>query len=68
MQRPQGIEPVTVVPEDDPYLRQRQLCRRRPLRAINAALVRAMGTDLVSVRVDLAASRTAFSSSRSRVG
>jgi deazaflavin-dependent oxidoreductase (nitroreductase family) len=44
---------ATVVPDDDPYLRQRLLCRRRPIRAWNAAMVRAMGTDLVTVRVDL---------------
>ena len=45
---------ATVVADDDPHARQRQLCRRRPLRAVNAAIVRAMGTDLVTVRVDLA--------------
>lgn len=44
---------ATVLEGDDPYARQRQLCRRHPLRAINAAMVRVLGTDLVTVRIDL---------------
>jgi len=42
-----------VLPEDDPYARQRRLGRRHPLRALNAVVVRVMGTELVTVRVDL---------------
>ena len=43
-----------VLDDDDPYIRQRQLCRWHPLRAINAATVRLMGTDLITIRIDLA--------------
>src|ERR671929_101879 len=42
-----------VLPEDDPIARQRTLARGHPLRALNALAVRAVGTDLVTVRVDL---------------
>jgi deazaflavin-dependent oxidoreductase (nitroreductase family) len=38
-----------VMPDDDPRARQRRMGRR-----LNAAAVRAMGTDLLTVRVDLA--------------
>jgi len=34
--------------------RQRALSRWHPLRALNAAVVRVMATDLLTVRVDLA--------------
>lgn len=37
-----------VMPEDDPRERQRRIGRR-----LNAAAVRAMGTDLLTVRIDL---------------
>jgi deazaflavin-dependent oxidoreductase (nitroreductase family) len=37
-----------LVPDDDPRARQRQLGR-----TLNAAMVRAMGTDLLTVRIDL---------------
>lgn len=46
---------ATILDDDDPHARQRQLCRRHPLRAINAALVRAWGIDLVTIRIDLTA-------------
>ena len=42
-----------VLDDDDPRARQRTLARGRPLRALNAASVRAMGTDLLTIRVDL---------------
>lgn len=42
-----------LLPDDDAYARQRRLSRRHPLRALNAAVVRGMGTDLMTVRVDL---------------
>ncbi|MFE2375773.1 nitroreductase/quinone reductase family protein [Streptomyces sp. NPDC059398] len=42
-----------LLPGDDPYARQRALVRRHPLRALNAAVVRAMGTELLTVRIDL---------------
>lgn len=37
-----------VVPEDDPRARQRAMGRR-----VNAAVVRLMGTDLLTIRIDL---------------
>jgi deazaflavin-dependent oxidoreductase (nitroreductase family) len=42
-----------VLDDDDPYARQRTLSRWHPLRAFNAAIVRVMGTDLLTIRVDL---------------
>lgn len=42
-----------VLPDDDPYARQRRLSRWHPLRALNMIVVRIMGTDLLTVRVDL---------------
>ena len=42
-----------VLENDDPYERQRQLCRWHPLRTFNAALVRVMATDLTTIRIDL---------------
>jgi deazaflavin-dependent oxidoreductase (nitroreductase family) len=55
----QGLRPVwrsgvaRVLDADDPYARQRALSRWHPLRAYNAALVRVMGTDLLTIRIDL---------------
>ena len=54
-----GLRPVWrdgvahVVEDDDPHARQRFLSRWHPLRALNAAVVRVMGTELLTVRVDL---------------
>jgi len=54
-----GLRPVwcggvaSLLDDDDPYARQRLLSRWHPLRAVNAAVVRVMGTDLLTVRVDL---------------
>jgi deazaflavin-dependent oxidoreductase (nitroreductase family) len=43
-----------VLPDDDPYARQRWLVgRRHPLRALNAMMVRVLGTRPVTVRIDL---------------
>jgi deazaflavin-dependent oxidoreductase (nitroreductase family) len=42
-----------LLPGDDPRARQRALARGRPLRALNAASVRAMGTELLTIRIDL---------------
>jgi deazaflavin-dependent oxidoreductase (nitroreductase family) len=42
-----------VLDEDDPLARQRELARGHPGRRLNAMAVRAMGTDLRTVRVDL---------------
>ncbi len=39
---------ATLVPDDDPHRRLREIGR-----PINAAMVRAMGTDLLTVRIDL---------------
>jgi deazaflavin-dependent oxidoreductase (nitroreductase family) len=44
---------ATVMDNDDPYARQRMLARWHPLRALNAAIVRVMGTTLITVRIDL---------------
>jgi deazaflavin-dependent oxidoreductase (nitroreductase family) len=48
-----------VMPEDDPRARQRRIGLR-----FNAAVVRAMGTDLLTVRVDLAPAPAATSDDR----
>lgn len=42
-----------VMPADDPLTRQRWISRQRPSYRINAPAVRAMGTELLTVRVDL---------------
>ena len=42
-----------LLPDDDPRERQRALARGHPLRAVNAASVRVLGTDLLTVRIDL---------------
>ena len=42
-----------LLPADDPYARQRRLSRWHPLRALNLAVVRIMGTDLLTIRIDL---------------
>ncbi|HVE69103.1 MAG TPA: nitroreductase/quinone reductase family protein [Solirubrobacteraceae bacterium] len=42
-----------VMAADDPLTRQRWIERRRPTYRINAPAVRAMGTELLTVRVDL---------------
>lgn len=42
-----------VVPDDDPRARQRQLAARSWSRRLNAYAVRVMGTELLTVRIDL---------------
>lgn len=42
-----------LVPEDDPRQRQKTLGRGHPLRTLNAFAVRGLGTELLTVRVDL---------------
>lgn len=42
-----------LLPEDDPRERQRWLARVRPGSASNAAVVRLMGTQLLTVRIDV---------------
>ena len=44
---------ATVLADDDPRERQRTLSRGHPLRRLNAAAVRAFGTELLTVRIDL---------------
>lgn len=46
-----------LLPDDDPYARQRHLSRWHPLRALNAAIVRIMGTNLLTIRIDLETSQ-----------
>ena len=45
---------ASVLPEDDPHLRQRVLGQTSLSRRLNAFAVRAMGTELLTVRIDLA--------------
>jgi deazaflavin-dependent oxidoreductase (nitroreductase family) len=42
-----------VLPDDDPLERQRALARGKPGRRLNAFVVRTMGTELLTVRIDL---------------
>ena len=42
-----------LLPDDDPYARRRHLSRWHPLRALNLAVVRIMGTNLLTIRIDL---------------
>ena len=42
-----------LVAEDDPRQRQRQIARGKPGRALNAFVVRTLGTGLLTVRIDL---------------
>ena len=44
---------ATVLPDDDPYVRQRLLVQASLSRGLNALVVRAVGTDLLTVRIDL---------------
>jgi len=61
-----GLRPVWregtahVLDDDDPHARQRHLARGHPLRALNAAVVRVMGTDLLTVRIDLSPGEAAL--------
>lgn len=42
-----------VLPDDDARARQREISRGRPGRMLNAFVVRTMGTDLTTIRIDL---------------
>jgi deazaflavin-dependent oxidoreductase (nitroreductase family) len=42
-----------VLPDDDPRQRQRKLAARRFAARVNAVAVRSLGTDLLTVRIDL---------------
>jgi deazaflavin-dependent oxidoreductase (nitroreductase family) len=44
---------ATILRDDDPLERQRWLAKQRPGSASNAAAVRLMGTNLLTVRIDL---------------
>lgn len=44
---------ATLLPEDDPRERQRWLAKQLPGSSSNAAVVRLMGTSLLTVRIDL---------------
>jgi hypothetical protein len=54
-----GLRPVWregvahVLDDDDPYARQRFISRWHPLGALNSAVVRLMGSDLLTIRIDL---------------
>jgi deazaflavin-dependent oxidoreductase (nitroreductase family) len=42
-----------VLPDDDPRERPRALSRGHPMRALNALAVRGLGTELLTIRIDL---------------
>lgn len=44
---------ASVLPDDDPYARQKALSRWHPMRALNAMVVRVMGTELLTIRIEL---------------
>lgn len=44
---------ATLRPDDDPLARQRRIIRWHPLRAMNAVNVRVLGTDLLTIHVQL---------------
>jgi deazaflavin-dependent oxidoreductase (nitroreductase family) len=44
---------ATLLPDDDPRERQRWLAKQHPGSSSNAAVVRMMGTNLLTVRIDL---------------
>lgn len=44
---------ASVLPEDDVLARQKMVCGWRPLRLLNAIVVRTLGTDLVTIRIEL---------------
>lgn len=44
---------ANLLPDDDPRERQRWLARQRPASFANAAVVRLMGTNLLTIRIDL---------------
>ena len=53
LERERGPVVIEDFPEDDPRKRQKTLGRGHPLRALNAFAVRGLGTELLTVRVDL---------------
>ncbi len=44
---------ATILPDDDPRERQRTLARGHPNRRLNAFVVRTLGVDMLTVRIDL---------------
>jgi hypothetical protein len=44
---------ANVLEADDPHARQRDLSRWHPLRALNAVFVRVLGSELLTIRIDL---------------
>ena len=46
------VDALATVTDDDPMRRQRELCGWRPLRLLNAIVVRTLATDPVAVRVE----------------
>lgn len=44
---------ATLLPDDDPWARQRKICRWHPLRILNAINVQVLGTAPMTVRIDL---------------
>lgn len=52
------------LPHDDPHARLRHIAASRRQSAMNAWVVRAMGTDLLSIRIDLDPSRGVYGKGR----
>jgi deazaflavin-dependent oxidoreductase (nitroreductase family) len=44
---------ASIMPDDDPRERQRWMAEQRPSSSANAAVVRLMGTNLLTIRIDL---------------
>ncbi|GAB0105991.1 hypothetical protein JMUB6875_49730 [Nocardia sp. JMUB6875] len=55
---------ATVLPDEDPLERQRRLVGWHPLRMLNAIVVRALGADLLVIRIDLAPRESASGADR----
>lgn len=56
------------VPTDDPLLRQRRMAGLNPIRWLNVIMVRFLGAELLSVRVDLEPSPGSFEEAASQEG
>jgi deazaflavin-dependent oxidoreductase (nitroreductase family) len=42
-----------ILPDEDPRARQRQICRAKPGRKLNALILRTLGTDMLTIRIEL---------------
>jgi len=53
LRRQWRIGTAHILAEDDPRARQRAICRGKPGRKLNALALRALGTDMLTIRIDL---------------